>query len=72
MSTTPSPTVDLGTALTDTLDAIIKIIDNIAQTISANASTIATVLVVGAVAYGVYKVGQRVLGNVGNWFRNFF
>ncbi len=67
-----SSPVSLTTALTDTLDAITTIIDQIAQTISANAGVIATVLIVGAVAYGVYKVGQRVLGGVGGWFRNFF
>jgi len=39
-----SPAPSISQALTDTINAIVTIIDQIAQTIAANASAIATVL----------------------------
>ena len=68
MSTTaPS----LSTALTDILNAVVTIIDETAQTISANASVIGTVVVVGAVLALVVKFGGQAFRGISGFFRGF-
>jgi hypothetical protein len=67
-STTPT----LATALTDILNAVVNVIDQIAQTISANASAIATVLIVGGLVYGAVQLFRKFSPAVSGFFRSLF
>ena len=67
-----SPAPSISQSLTDTINAIVTIIDQIAQTIAANASAIATVLIVGGLALGVYALYRRIAPAVTGFFRGLF
>jgi len=68
MSTPPS----LADILTEVLNAIQTILFNVASAIADNASTIATVLVLGGITYMVFRYGTRMLRGVGGWLRGLF
>jgi hypothetical protein len=65
MSTPPS----IADILNNILTAINSVIGAIATAIADNASTIGTVLIVGALAFSVMKLGQKVFGGLSGWFR---
>ena len=44
----------------------------IADAIASNASVIATVVVIGGLAYGITRYGRRIFGEVVRAFRAFF
>lgn len=63
-------------SLNDVLNAILTGIQDtlyyIASAIAENAQVIATVVVVGAIAFGVMTFGTRVFRGVTSWVRGFF
>jgi predicted PurR-regulated permease PerM len=68
MSTPPT----LADVLTNILNAITTILGEIASTIAANAGVVATVVVVGALAFMVMRYGSRILRGAMGWFRGLF
>lgn len=65
MSTPPS----LSDVLTAILGGIQTVLYEIATSIADNASTIATVVVVGAMAFMVMRFGSRILRGAMGWLR---
>ncbi|MEM1542902.1 MAG: hypothetical protein QXV82_09765 [Ignisphaera sp.] len=65
MSTPPS----LADILNNILSAVTTILAQIATTIAENASVIATVIVVGALAFLVMRYGSRIFRGVLGWVR---
>ncbi|OYT26591.1 MAG: hypothetical protein B6U97_03470 [Candidatus Altiarchaeales archaeon ex4484_96] len=65
MSTPPS----LATILENILNAIQTILGEIAETIAENASVIATMIVLGGLAFALMRYGGRLLRGVSGWFR---
>jgi hypothetical protein len=55
------------TVFTDLFNGLLAIIDQIALAIQSNASLIAIVVIIGAVAGTIYVFGRRLI----NWFRGF-
>jgi predicted PurR-regulated permease PerM len=59
-------------SLADVLNAIISAVNTIlyevATTIASNASTIGTVLVIGALAFFTMRYGNRIFRGVSRWF----
>jgi len=60
-----APTVQQ--VFSDLFNALLAIIDQIALAIQSNASLIAMVVIIGAVAGTIYVFGRRLV----NWFRGF-
>jgi hypothetical protein len=65
MSTPPS----LADVLSQILSAIQTILYEVASAIADNAAIIATVVVIGALAYMTMKFGTRVFRGVTSWMR---
>jgi len=65
MATPPS----LADVLTQILSAIQTILYEVATGIANNASTLATVVVLGAIAFLVMRFGSRMFRGVMGWFR---
>ncbi len=59
--------VSVQTVFTDLFNALLAIIDQIALAIQSNASLIAMIVIIGAVAGVIYGFGRRLI----NWFRGF-
>jgi len=68
MATPPS----LADVLSQILSAIQTILYEVATAIANNASTLATVLVLGAIAFVVMRYGSRMFRGIMTWFRGFF
>jgi hypothetical protein len=60
-------TVTVQQVFTDLFNSLLAIIDQIALSIQSNASLIAIVVIIGAVAGAIYVFGRRLI----NWFRGF-
>ena len=65
-----SPT--LQDVLTGILNTVLNVINAIIQVISQNASIIATVIVVGGLAYVVLRYGRRAISGVIDFLRGIF
>jgi hypothetical protein len=68
MSETPS----LSDAITAVINAIVTIIQEVANTVSANASVIATVLVIGGLGLALFGLFRRIAPSVTGFFRGLF
>jgi predicted PurR-regulated permease PerM len=68
MSTPPS----LADILTSVLNAIQTIIGEVVNAIADNASVIATAVVLGGLAFLMFRFGSKLLRNVTGWFRGLF
>jgi hypothetical protein len=62
----------LSDVLTNILNAVTTILYEVTKAISENASVIATVLVLGGLAFVFMRYGTRVFRSVGGWFRGLF
>jgi hypothetical protein len=62
----------LADVLTNVLTALQDILYYVSSAIASNAQIIATVVVVGALVYLVWRYGGRVLRGVTGWLRGFF
>jgi hypothetical protein len=62
----------LADVLTNILNAVTTILYEVTKAISENASVIATVLVLGGLAFVFMRYGTRVFRSVGGWFRGLF
>jgi cobalamin synthase len=62
----------LADVLTNILTALQDILYHISNAIAENASVIATVVVIGAIAFLVMRYGSRVFRGVTGWLRGFF
>jgi hypothetical protein len=62
----------LGDAITAVINAIVNIIHEVANTVSANASVIATVLVIGGLGLALFGLFRRVAPSVTGFFRGLF
>jgi len=67
MSSTPS----LADVLTAILNGIITILHTVATLIRDNASVIGSLIVLGGLAYGVYRFGGRIVRELSGMFRVF-
>ena len=54
------------------LDALQTILYKIADAIASNAEIIATVIIIGGLAYAVYRYGSRLIGRIAGFFRAVF
>jgi len=68
MSTPPS----IADILNNILNAITTVLGAVAQAVADNASVIGTIVVIGALAYGVMKFGRGVFSGLSGWFRGLF
>lgn len=68
MSTPPS----IGDILNSILSAVQGVIGAVATAIADNASTIGTVLILGALIVAVMSIGRKSLGGITSWFRGMF
>jgi len=62
----------LADVLTNILTALQDILYYVANAIAENASVIATVVVIGAIAFLVMRYGSRIFRGVTSWLRGFF
>ena len=62
----------LAEVLNSILSAIQDILYYVAKAIADNASVIATVVVIGALAFLVMRYGTRIFGGITGWLRGFF
>jgi len=62
----------LAEVLTQILTALQDILYYVASAIAENASTIATVVVIGAIAFLVMRYGTRIFRGVTGWLRGLF
>jgi len=62
----------LADVLTNILTALQDILYYISNVIAENASVIATVVVIGAIAFIVMRYGSRIFRGVTTWLRGFF
>jgi predicted PurR-regulated permease PerM len=62
----------LADVLSNVLSALQDILYYVSSAIASNAQIIATVVVVGALVYLVWRYGGRVLRGVTGWLRGFF
>lgn len=67
-----APNYTLSGIMTSILDSIQNIIGSIVDTISANAGVIATVVVLGGLAFIFFRFGGRLISSVTSWFSNMF
>ena len=67
-----TPTYTLADVMTNILTAIQDILGEVAKVIAENAPTIATVLVIGGLAYVMVRYGSRVFRGVSGFFRGLF
>jgi predicted PurR-regulated permease PerM len=58
--------------LNNILTAIQDILYYVATAIADNASVIATVVVVGALAFMIMRYGSRIFSGITGWLRGFF
>jgi hypothetical protein len=65
-------TYTLGDVLTNILTALQDILYYVSSAISENASVIATVVVMGAIALVVMRYGSRIFRGVTSWLRGLF
>jgi cobalamin synthase len=61
----------LADVLTNILTALQDILYYISNAIAENASVIATVVVIGAIAFIVMRYGSRIFRGVTGWLRGF-
>jgi len=62
----------LAEVLNSILSAIQDILYYVAKGIADNASVIATVVVIGALAFLVMRYGTRIFSGITGWLRGFF
>jgi len=62
----------LADTLTNILNAIQTILYEVTKAISDNAGVIATVVVLGGLAFIFMRYGTNILRSVGTWFRGLF
>jgi len=62
----------LGDVLTNVLAALQDILYYVSSAVAQNAQVIATVLVVGALVYMVWRYGGRVFRGITGWLRGIF
>jgi cobalamin synthase len=62
----------LPEVLTNILTALQDILYYVSSTIAENASVIATVVVIGAIAFMVMRYGSRIFRGVTGWIRGLF
>jgi hypothetical protein len=67
----PSP-YTLGEVLTNILTALQDILYYVSSAIAENASVIATVVVIGAIAMLTMRYGSRIFKGVTSWLRGLF
>jgi hypothetical protein len=67
-----SETPSLSDAITAVINAIVTIIKEVADTVSANAGVIATVLVIGGLGLAVFGLFRRLAPSVTGFFRGLF
>jgi hypothetical protein len=67
----PSPPT-LADVMTNVLNAVVAVLYQITKVIADNASVIATILVVGAVAFLAYRYGSRIFRGITGWLRALF
>jgi len=72
MSSQPSPQPTLADVMTNVLNAVVNVLYQITKMIADNASAIATILVVGAVAFLAYRYGSRIFRGITGWLRTLF
>ena len=62
----------LADVLTNILTALQDILYYVSNAIAENASVIATVVVIGAIAFLVMRYGSRIFRGVTSWLRGLF
>jgi predicted PurR-regulated permease PerM len=62
----------LAEVLTNILNALQDILYYVSSAIADNASVIATVVVIGAIAFLVMRYGSRIFRSVTGWLRGLF
>jgi len=67
-----TPTYTLADIMTNILSAIQDILGEVAKVIAENASVIASVLVLGGLAYTMVRYGSRIFRGVAGFFRGLF
>jgi len=72
MSNQASPQPTLADVMTNVLNAVVNVLYQITKMIADNASAIATILVVGAVAFLAYRYGSRIFRGITGWLRTLF
>jgi hypothetical protein len=70
MSTTPTYT--LADIMANILAAIQNIIGEVAKVLAENAGVIATVVIIGGVAFLLWRYGSRIFSGITGMFRRFF
>jgi predicted PurR-regulated permease PerM len=66
------PPYTLAEVLTNILTALQDILYYVSSAIADNASVIATVVVIGAIAFLVMRYGTRIFRGVTGWLRGLF
>jgi predicted PurR-regulated permease PerM len=66
------PPYTLAEVLTNILNALQDILYYVSSAIADNASVIATVVVIGAIAFLVMRYGTRIFRGVTGWLRGLF
>ncbi len=66
------PPYTLADVLTNILTALQDILYYISSAIAENASVIATVVIIGAIAFLVMRYGSRIFKGVTGWLRGLF
>jgi len=66
------PPYTLADVLTNILTALQDILYYVSTAIAENASVIATVVVIGAIAFLVMRYGTRIFRGVTGWLRGLF
>lgn len=67
-----TPTYSLADIMTNILAAIQNIIGEVCKVIAENAGVVATVLVIGGVAFLLFRYGSRIFRGITGWFRGLF
>jgi len=66
---TPPTLADILSAVLDTIQTVLY---EIAHAVAENAGVIASVLVLGAITFMVFRYGTRIFRGVMGWFRGLF
>ncbi len=66
------PPYTLADVLTNILTALQDVLYYVSNAIAENASVIATVVVIGAIAFLVMRYGSRIFRGVTSWLRGLF